>query len=419
MIPFWIYWREPHPKRERAFFETLSNTLRRPIRPSLPWPQNYSPDKPGTAKTLAFYAHGNDMENIEYALQGTPCECVYENGLTYIESQLQERFPEDSDLVDMQVNSYLGIPLYAKEGQKIGHICVLGSKAVGEHAQSEDYLRMFASRAAAELERIRADRALLHQRQQLSSMVDEQTVELRNAKELAEQANRAKTEFLARMSHELKTPLNAIHGFTQLMREETAGELNAVYKEYVESTLTASHHLKNIINDLLDFSVIEIGKLKIKIVSCPIKAVLDECISMVATRASENNIQIQYSDDAQTKLAVLADSSRLKEIVINLLTNAIKYNLEEGQIILNIQPVDNQYVRVSVTDTGPGISRLEQARVFNEFERLSADQDCIEGTGIGLALTRRLAEHMDGRVGLDSKLGQGSTFWFELPAAKL
>jgi len=374
--------------------------------------------KPNMAKTLAFYAHDNHMENFEYSLIHTPCACVYENGLSYFKSDLQALFPEDRDLVDMGVNSYLGMPLYSKTGDKLGHICVLGAKPVGEYEFSTDYLKIFSARASAELERIHLERDLRHQRESLSEMVDEQTAELRLAKELAEQANKAKTEFLARMSHELKTPLNAIYGYSQLMTEQAAGELNSVYQGYAKDIVTASKHLKNIIDDLLDFSVIEIGKLKINIASCPLLESINECIQMVLNRASEHNIEIRYAEQANTGLTVLADPSRLTEIILNLLTNAIKYNNEEGRISIDIQASDKNYVRISITDTGPGISKVEQAKVFDEFERLNADNDCIEGTGIGLALTRRLVEHMDGRIGLESKLGRGSTFWFELPAAK-
>ena len=401
-----------------AFFSHFAKHLARTYDAQFALVTELMPGDATSVRTLAFYAHDQPMQNFEYELKDTPCGCVYDEGLCYFKTDLQTHFPKDTDLVEMGVNSYLGIPLLNKHGEKFGHICVLGAKPVGEGTHATDYLKIFSSRAAAELERIQLERELNHHRDELITMVDEQTAELRYAKDLAEKANRAKTEFLARMSHELKTPLNAIYGFSQLMQEETAGKLNPVYKGYVQDTLSASRHLKNIINDLLDFSIIEIGKLKITIGSCPLKNSIDECIQMVINRANHHQIQIKFADKADTQLAVLADNSRLKEIIINLLTNAIKYNQESGQIHIDIQNADNKYVRVSVIDTGPGISKVEQSRVFNEFERLGADQDCIEGTGIGLALTKRLVEHMDGRIGLQSKLGQGSTFWFELPVAQ-
>lgn len=401
-----------------GFFENFVEHLAKAFKAQFALATVLTPDKPDTARTMAFFAHNNQLENIEYQIKGTPCACVYERGLVYFKSGLQSQFPDDTDLVDMGVNSYLGIPLLSKKGEKLGHICVLGVDPVGEHELTHEYLNIFASRAAAELERIQLEEELRHQRESLSELVDEQVSELRIAKELAEQANQAKTEFLARMSHELKTPLNAIHGFSELMVEETAGELNAVYKGYCHDILSASNHLKNIINDLLDFSIIEIGKLKINISTCRVKTHIEECIQMVKPRANDHQIDIQFADTADMSLAVLADPSRLKEIILNLLTNAIKYNHHNGSITVDMQPYDKQYVRVTITDTGPGISKVEQARVFDEFERLNADNDCIEGTGIGLALTRRLVEHMDGHIGLTSKLGRGSSFWFELPAAK-
>jgi len=374
-------------------------------------------DTPGTARTLAFHAHGNNMKNFEYKLQDTPCECVYENGLLYLKSGLQEQFPDDHDLVEMGVHSYLGMPLYAKDGSKIGHICVLGINPVAESASAIDYLHIFASRAGAELERIKVERQLLNQREKLAQMVDEQTVELRISKELAEAANRAKTDFLARMSHELKTPLHAITGFSQLMKEETAGRLNPVYKEYVDSTLSASYHLKSIIDELLDFSVLEIGKLKTNIKPHTIKPLIDDSIRMVTNKAREKGISIHYDEQSDNAAQIMVDDARLREIMINLLTNGIKYNHENGSITINVQATENSYC-ISITDTGTGISKVEQAKVFNEFERLNADQDCIEGTGIGLAITKRLVEHMQGTIGLESQLGRGSTFWVEFPAVK-
>lgn len=375
-------------------------------------------EQPGRARTLAFYAHGSEMENFDYSLKDTPCECVYKEGLSYFDIDVQNKFPNDPDLVEMGVNSYLGMPLYDRTGDKIGHICVLGINPLADRDYATDYLQIFSSRASAELERIKADRKLLEQRELLTQMVDEQTEELRLSKEQAEAANRAKTEFLARMSHELKTPLHAIAGFTQLMKEETAGSLNSVYKEYVDSTLSASGHLKNIIDELLDFSVLEIGKLKTNIQSHGIKSITDDAIRMVSNKAREKEISIGYAAQAVDTASIMVDNARLSEIVINLLTNAIKYNVDEGSITIDIQPAADQYIRIAVSDSGPGIPKVEQAKVFEEFERLNADQDCIEGTGIGLAITKRLVEHMNGRIGLESRLGRGSTFWVEFPAAK-
>ncbi|MDH5446709.1 MAG: hypothetical protein OEY52_14245, partial [Gammaproteobacteria bacterium] len=240
-----------------GFFQNLTKHLAETFQADFALATEVIPDKPGYVRTLAFCGHGNQVESFEYSLEGTPCKCIYDKGLTHIKADLQELFPDDTDLVEMGANSYMGMPMIGKEGDKQGHICVLGSSVVGDYEQAHDYLKIFSSRAAAELERVKLERELRHQRESLSQMVDEQTVELRTAKDIAEQANRAKTEFLARMSHELKTPLNAIYGFSQLMKEETAGELNQVYKGYSNDIISASKHLKSIIDDLLDFSVIE------------------------------------------------------------------------------------------------------------------------------------------------------------------
>ncbi|MDH5407385.1 MAG: HAMP domain-containing histidine kinase [Gammaproteobacteria bacterium] len=399
------------------FFETLVKHLAQTFEAQFALVTELVPEKAGHVRTLAFSAHGKAIENIEYQVKGTPCEGVYDNGLTYVKANLQALFPDDDDLVNMGVNSYLGMPLNNLLGESIGHICVLGVNALAEHDHAKDYLKIFAARASAEMLRIKADKQLVAQREGLAQLVDEKTHELTHAKEAAESANRAKTEFLARMSHELKTPLHAISGFSQLMIEETAGELNSVYKEYADSMHTASKHLQSIIDELLDFSMIEIGKIKTFIAPCQVKKVIDSCIQIVDRKADEKNISITYANDIDNNAMIMVDESRLQEIIINLLTNAIKYNHDDGSVIIDIKRTDKNKVSISITDDGMGISKIEQAKVFTEFERLHADDQCIEGTGIGLAITKRLVEHMDGSISLQSKLGQGSSFTVEFPVA--
>jgi PAS domain S-box-containing protein len=234
--------------------------------------------------------------------------------------------------------------------------------------------------------------------------------ELRLAKLAAEQANEAKSEYLSRMSHELRTPLNAILGFAQLL------ELDGLHEEQRDNLghiLSGARHLLSLINEVLDIAAIEAGRLALSLEPVPLADVVAETVSLIRPLADQNNIMIAAPEVA-CSIHVLGDRQRLKQVLLNLLSNAVKYNREGGSVELSCAPVPDDRLRIAVTDTGLGIPPEALARLFVPFERVGR-QSAIEGTGLGLPLSKRLAEAMDGTLDLTSVPGQGSTFWIELP----
>ncbi len=242
---------------------------------------------------------------------------------------------------------------------------------------------------------------------------------LSRAKELADKANTAKSDFLSKMSHELRTPLNAILGFSQLLRTDMDDPLSSEQSDSVKHINQAGQHLLDLINEILDLSTIESGKLKLNVEMHQPNDFLIECISMVEILAKKHNIAFTYQDliPSNDSIFVTVDYRRIKQVLLNLLSNAIKYNKQNGSVILQCERIHSEQLRISIIDTGKGMSDEFLEELFVPFSRANKSQ-AIEGTGIGLTISKQLVESMQGKISLETQLGEGSTFYIDLPIQK-
>ncbi len=266
-------------------------------------------------------------------------------------------------------------------------------------------------------ERRRAARALQQLADDLERRVLERTAELERARAEAERANHAKSEFLSRMSHELRTPLNAILGFGQLLLMQAADDPR---RDWLREILHAGRHLLTLIDEVLDLARVEAGHLSVSPEPVALGLLVEECLALVQPDAAGRGVQLLPSSPTCTA-HVRADRTRLKQVLLNLLSNAIKFNHDGGTVGVRCEREpgsDPPMLRICVQDSGPGLDAAQQQRLFVPFERLDADSRQIQGTGIGLTLSKRLVELMGGRIGVDSAPGRGSSFWLQLPLAQ-
>lgn len=261
-----------------------------------------------------------------------------------------------------------------------------------------------------------AELALKSLNDELEQRVEQRTELLLRAKEEADRANNAKSEFLSRMSHELRTPMNAIMGFAQLLETDQLSPLTSDQADNVREIFHAGKHLLELINEVLDLARIETGRIELSLEPVEISSLVAECMALMQPLAAERRIEMKL--DLKAGCVVQADRLRLRQILLNLISNAVKYNCDQGGVCIFNQPVANAWLRIGVRDSGRGIASDAIPRLFKPFERIESAYDGIEGSGIGLALSKRLVEAMGGTISVTSSLNVGSTFWIELPATE-
>lgn len=302
------------------------------------------------------------------------------------------------------LHNYLGVPIL-DQGQVIGMYAIANSRQVVD-AELLTWLEPFTATCAVLIN--------------LYRRINEQvrfTRELEVAHAEQAQASRAKTEFLSSMSHELRTPMNSIIGFSQLLLNNRRQPLSERQGGQVEQILKSGQHLLTLINDILDLARIEAGRLMFSIEPVEIAVAVAESVASISTLAEARRVAIHLPPAGAASPRVMADFTRIKQVLINFLSNAIKYNREGGRIDITWQTQAGDQLRVEIRDTGQGIPAGRVGELFQPFNRIGAEHSGIEGAGVGLALTKQLVEKMAGCVGVDSVEGAGSCFWFALQQA--
>ena len=262
-------------------------------------------------------------------------------------------------------------------------------------ADTIELLRTFATQSALAIQNAR----LFH--------------EIEDKSHQLEAASRHKSEFLANMSHELRTPLNAIIGFSEILAEKMFGDINEKQAEYLQDILESGRHLLFLINDILDLSKIEAGRMELELAEFDLPTAIENSLILVRERASRRGIRLGSTVDERLGM-FSGDERKVKQVLLNLLSNALKFTPEGGQIDVGAR-LDGDMAEVSVADTGIGIAPEDQAAVFEEFRQVGTADKKAEGTGLGLALSRKFIELHGGKIWVTSRLGEGSTFTFTLP----
>lgn len=307
----------------------------------------------------------------------------------------------------------LMVPI-AADGECFGTMVVFVERGLLFADDDLALLALLAHQAALALDESRqfaAMQRLVAERETLLKQAQASNVELEQARTAAERANHAKSEFLSRMSHELRTPLNAVLGFAQLLSMDP---LTEEQQDSINHILKAGHHLLGLINEVLDIARVEAGRLSMSPEPVEIAEVVSETLDLIQPLAAGRNIHISRPVPGGRTIHVHADRQRIKQVLINLLSNGVKYNSPGGRVTVSWEQMPFDRLRIHVRDTGPGIAPQHLDRLFVPFDRINADQTGEEGTGLGLALSQRLAEAMGGTLSVESTLGEGSIFTLDL-----
>jgi signal transduction histidine kinase len=297
-------------------------------------------------------------------------------------------------LIESGVRAILAVPMI-HQGRLTGCLGVTRNSPGDFPGETVELLRTFATQSALAIQNARLFREIADKSRQL------------------EAASQHKSEFLANMSHELRTPLNAIIGFSEVLTDRMFGELNEKQEEYLKDIYASGTHLLSLINDILDLSKIEAGRMELELTDFDLPTALDNALTLVRERAGRRSIALHTNIDNRLG-EIQGDERKIRQVVLNLLSNAIKFTPEGGRIEVAAVPKDG-FVEVSVSDTGVGIAPQDQEAVFEEFRQVGTAEKKAEGTGLGLTLCRKFIELHGGKIWVKSQVGEGSTFTFTLP----
>jgi signal transduction histidine kinase len=308
-----------------------------------------------------------------------------------------EENPIRRRLIEAGHRALLGVPLLSEE-EVIGVLAVT-RKTPGEfEAETVRLLSTFATQSALAIQNARL------------------FLEIEDKSRQLEVASQHKSEFLANMSHELRTPLNAIIGFSEVLSERMFGELNEKQEEYLKDIYASGTHLLSLINDILDLSKIEAGRMELELTDFHLPQAIDNALMLVRERAGRRGIALEHSVDERLG-EIRGDERKIKQVLLNLLSNALKFTPERGRVEVRAGTVDGM-AEISVTDTGVGIAPEDQGAIFEEFRQVGTADKKAEGTGLGLTLCRKFVELHGGRIWVKSQVGMGSTFTFMIPVRR-
>jgi PAS domain S-box-containing protein len=387
-------------KGGEAFFQSLVKYLAKAL--NLEYAFICELVQPGCDRltTVAAYGDGGILENVEYSLKNTPCEDVVGKKICVYPHRLQQLFPNDTILREMRAESYIGVPLFDSGGRALGLIWVVSRKPLQETQLRSETLKIFAVRAGSELERIKAENSL------------------KVAKEAAEVANRAKSQFLSNMSHELRTPLNVILGFSQLLTQK--GSSNPEQNEYFNIINRSGEHLLTLINDVLEMSKIEAGRTTLNKNNFDLHGLLNWLEQMFKFKAESKGLKLIFDRATDLPQFIHTDETKLRQVLVNLLSNAIKFT-QTGSITLRAgcdrssnDHLNTAHLYFQVEDTGQGIAPEEINKLFEPFVQTQTGRNSQEGTGLGLPISQRFVRMMGGDINIGSKLGIGSIFEFDI-----
>jgi signal transduction histidine kinase len=300
------------------------------------------------------------------------------------------------NLIESGIRAILAVPM-VHQGRLIGCLGVTRNHSGDFPAETIELLRTFATQSALAIQNARLFQEIADKGRQL------------------EAASRHKSEFLANMSHELRTPLNAVIGFSEVLLQRMFGALNDKQEEYLKDIYASGQHLLSLINDILDLSKVEAGRMELAPAPFHLPSTLENAVTLVRERAARHGIALELDLDPRLG-ELVGDERKVKQVVLNLLSNAVKFTPEGGRIGLTAVGRDG-VVEISVSDTGIGIAPEDQTAIFEEFRQVGSDERKREGTGLGLTLAKKFVELHRGRIRVESALGHGSTFIFTLPTS--